>query len=73
MFLIRMLLWPTFFGSALVLGLIILLQEPKGGGLAEAFGGQGAQTFGVRAGGINRATFIVAGIFIGSAILLHLL
>jgi preprotein translocase subunit SecG len=46
------------------------LQEAKGGGLAEAFGGLGAQTFGVKASGINKFTAYVAVVFILSAILI---
>ena len=49
---------------------VVLLQESKGGGLAEAFGGTGAETFGVKSGGINRFTFLLAAIFCGSAILI---
>jgi len=50
----------------------VLLQESKGGGLAEAFGGVGAETFGVKTGNINRFTFLLAGIFMVSAVALHL-
>lgn len=63
--------WILFFLSALVMIVIILLQEGKGGGLADAFGGMGAETFGVKSGGINRFTFAVAGVFIASAIVIH--
>ena len=63
--------WVLFFLSALLLIVVVLLQEAKGGGLAEAFGGVGAETFGVRAGGINRFTFILAAVFVGSALVLH--
>ncbi len=63
--------WILFFLSALVMIIIILLQEGKGGGLADAFGGMGAETFGVKSGGINRFTFTVAGVFIASAIVIH--
>ncbi|MBM3973654.1 MAG: preprotein translocase subunit SecG [Planctomycetes bacterium] len=62
--------WFLFFASALLLSVVILLQEPKGGGLAEAFGGMGAETFGVKSGGINRFTFTLATAFCGSAILI---
>ena len=62
--------WILFFISAVLLTVVILLQESKGGGLAEAFGGTGAETFGVKTGGINRFTFLVAAIFCGSAILI---
>ena len=40
------------------------------GGIAEAFGGMGAETFGVKSGGINKVTFTLAAIFCGSAILI---
>jgi len=60
--------WILFFVSAVLMTVVILLQESKGGGLAEAFGGTGAETFGVKSGGINRFTFLLAGIFCGSAI-----
>jgi preprotein translocase subunit SecG len=63
-------LWLVFILSAVVLTVVILLQEPKGGGLAEAFGGMGAQTFGVKATGITKFTAYVAVVFILSAILL---
>lgn len=62
--------WILFFVSAVLMTVVVLLQESKGGGLAEAFGGTGAETFGVKSGGISRFTFILAGIFCGSAILI---
>ena len=62
-------LWILFFLSACLLVFIILLQEPKGGGLAEAFGGMGAETFGVKSTGVNRVTLTLAAIFLGSAVL----
>ncbi|MEZ6037569.1 MAG: preprotein translocase subunit SecG [Planctomycetota bacterium] len=62
--------WILFFVSAILMTIVVLLQESKGGGLAEAFGGTGAETFGVKSGGINRFTFLLAGIFCGSAILI---
>jgi protein translocase SecG subunit len=62
--------WVLFFLSAILLTVVILLQESKGGGLAEAFGGTGAETFGVKTGGINRFTFLLAAIFCGSAIVI---
>ena len=61
----------VFFASAILLSVVILLQESKGGGLAEAFGGMGAETFGVKSGSINKFTFTLAAIFMVSAILLH--
>ena len=69
--LIKIILWLAFFGSAFLLTVVVLLQESKGGGLAEAFGGTGGETFGVRAGGVNRFTFIIAAVFILSAVFIH--
>ena len=68
---LKIALWIMFFGSAVLMAIVILLQEPKGGGLAEAFGGTGAQTFGVKSGGVNRFTFTLAAVFLASAILIH--
>ncbi len=62
--------WILFFVSAALLTIVVLLQEPKGGGLAEAFGGMGAETFGVKSGGINRFTFTLAAVFCGAALLI---
>ncbi len=65
------LLWFLFIASALLLALIILIQEGKGGGLGEAFGGMGAETFGVKAAGVNKATATLAIIWVASAILIN--
>ncbi len=67
---LRVLLYVVFILTSLLLIVIILLQESKGGGLAAAFGGAGAETFGVKAGGINRFTALLAAIFVGCAIIL---
>lgn len=67
------LLWIVFFLTSAFMCFLILLQEPKGGGLAEAFGGMGAETFGVKSSGVNRFTLIIAGIWAGAAVLLHIL
>jgi protein translocase SecG subunit len=56
-------LWVVFFVAGFLLAALVLLQESKGGGLAEAFGGIGAETFGTKTGGVNRVTFAVAGVF----------
>lgn len=53
-----------FVVSGLLLGVVVLLQEGKGGGLAGAFGGAAADTFGVKAGSVNRFTAVLAGVFI---------
>ncbi len=49
-------LWVLFILACVLVGVVILLQEGKGGGLSEAFGGVGQQTFGVKAEGINKFT-----------------
>jgi protein translocase SecG subunit len=49
--------------SSLVLAFVVLLQEPKGGGIAAALGGSGMDTFGPAAGGVNRFTSWMAGIW----------
>jgi len=67
---IEVILWIIFVGSAILLSVVILLQEAKGGGLAEAFGGMGAQTFGVKASGINKFTSYVAIVFVLTAVLI---
>jgi len=58
----------VFFLAAFLLITIVLLQEGKGGGLAAALGGQGAETFGVATGGVNRVTLTLAGVFLFSAL-----
>ncbi|MCK6480568.1 MAG: preprotein translocase subunit SecG [Planctomycetaceae bacterium] len=57
-----------FFLSAILLMVIVLLQEGKGGGLASALGGQGAETFGVATGGVNKVTLFLAGLFLLSGL-----
>lgn len=69
---INALLYLLFFLAAVLLVFIILLQEGKGGGIADAFGGAGAQTFGVRAGGVNRVTLVLFAIFLLSALALNM-
>jgi len=64
-------LWFLMIVSMLVLIAVILLQEGKGGGLAEAFGGAGAETFGVKAHGINKFTAIVGSVFLLLCIVLN--
>jgi preprotein translocase subunit SecG len=63
--------WFLFFVSSVLLIVVILLQESKGGGLSEAFGGVGAETFGVKTGGINKFTFTLALVFCVSALLVN--
>jgi len=63
------LLFVGFVLCSLLLILIVLLQEPKGGGLSGAFGGAGAETFGVQTGGVNKFTSYVAAVFLVFAVL----
>jgi preprotein translocase subunit SecG len=67
------LLYILFIVSAIVLVVVILLQEGRGGGLTDALGTSGQATFGVGAAGINRFTFWAIAIFLGSALALHFL
>ena len=62
-------IFVAFVFVALLLVLVVLLQEPKGGGLSGAFGGVGAETFGVQTGGVNRFTSYLAALFLGLAIM----
>ena len=55
--------------SALLLMFVILLQEPKGGGIASALGGSGMEALGVSTGGVNRFTCWVAAVWIGACLL----
>ncbi|MSR75775.1 MAG: preprotein translocase subunit SecG [Planctomycetes bacterium] len=48
-------------GSILLIA-IVLMQEGKGGGLGNAFGGAGGEAFGHSVGGINRFTAWIAGV-----------
>jgi preprotein translocase subunit SecG len=67
------LLYIVFIASCIVLILVILLQEGKGGGLSEAFGGVGGETFGHRAGGVNKVTSGLAAVMIVVLVLIHTL
>ena len=58
-----------FIISAVLVILVVLAQEGKGGGLAGAFGGAGADTFGVKAGTVNKFTAYLAAAFLGLALL----
>lgn len=57
-----------FVLSALLLIVVILIQEGRGGGLGDAFGGAGQQTFGVGTRGITRFTSWVGAVFLASAV-----
>ena len=59
----------VFILISLLVILVVLAQEGKGGGLAGAFGGAGADAFGVKAGTVNKFTAWLAGLFLGLALL----
>jgi preprotein translocase subunit SecG len=67
------LLYLVFVLSALLLILVVLIQEGKGGGLGDAFGGAGQQTFGVGASGITKFTSYVSAVFLLTAVLITVL
>jgi len=66
-------LYILFVLCAIVLIVVILLQEGRGGGFGQALGEHGQQTFGVAAQGIHKFTMWVAIIFLSSALTLHVL
>ncbi len=67
------LLYIVFVLSAVTLVVVILLQEGKGGGFGGALGTAGQQTFGVKASGVQRFTGVIAGVFLVSAVAIHVL
>ena len=66
------LLYILFVLSAIVLVVVILLQEGKGGGLTSALGTEGQQTFGVGTKGINQFTGWTCAIFLICALGIHM-
>ena len=73
MSLIIQLLYFLFILAAVVLIVVILLQEGKGGGFGQALGTSGQETFGAGARGINTFTAVVVGVFLASAMLIHVM
>lgn len=69
--LLQTLLYIIFVLSAIILVVVILLQEGKGGGFGDALGTAGQQTFGVATKGIQNFTGLVAVVFMVSAISIH--
>lgn len=68
-----MLLFILFVFSAIVLIVVILLQEGKGGGFGQALGEHGQATFGVGTSGITNFTAATAIVFLVSALAIHVL
>jgi protein translocase SecG subunit len=73
MSLITVLCYILFVVAAIVLIVVVLLQEGRGGGFGEALGSHGRETFGVGSKGINTFTGWTAAIFLGTALLIHVL
>jgi preprotein translocase subunit SecG len=73
MHLLTIFCYILFVFAAIVLIVVILLQEGRGGGFGEALGSHGRETFGVGSKGINTFTAVTAGIFLGSALIIHVL
>ena len=73
MHLLTIFFYILFVLAAIVLIVVILLQEGRGGGFGEALGSHGRETFGVGSRGINTFTAVTAGVFLGSALLIHIL
>jgi len=71
--LLTILFYILFVLAAIVLIVVILLQEGRGGGFGEALGSSGRETFGVGSRGINTFTAVTAGVFLASALLIHIL
>ena len=55
--------------ASILLAIVILLQEPKGGGIAAALGGAGMEAVGVNTGSVNKFTSWVATIWVLSCFL----
>jgi len=73
MSLITVLCYILFVLAAIVLIVVVLLQEGRGGGFGEALGVHGRETFGVGSKGINTFTGWTAAAFLVCALLIHYL
>jgi protein translocase SecG subunit len=62
-------IFVLFALCAVLVMVVILMQEGKGGGIGAAFGGAAAETFGVKAGTVNRFTSYLTAGFLGLALL----
>ena len=67
---IESILWVVFVFACIMTCGIVLLQEGKGGGLGEAFGGAGQQMIGVKAEGITKVTAYLALVVVVLAIVI---
>ncbi len=72
MSILTILLYILFVLASIVLIVVVLLQEGRGGGFGEALGVGGRETFGAGARGINTFTAIVAAVFLVSGLSIHM-
>lgn len=70
---LTVLCYILFVLTAIVLIVVVLLQEGRGGGFGEALGVHGRETFGVGSKGINTFTAWTAVVFLASALLITFL
>jgi preprotein translocase subunit SecG len=71
MSILTILCYILFVLAAIVLIVVVLLQEGRGGGFGEALGVHGRETFGVGSKGINSFTGWTAGVFLVAALAIH--
>jgi preprotein translocase subunit SecG len=67
---VRIILNVVFVIVALMLIAVVLIQEGKGGGFGNAFGGVGGEVFGHGATGVNKLTSWLAGTLLVLAMVL---
>ncbi len=68
---LTVLCYILFVLAAIVLIVVVLLQEGRGGGFGEALGVHGRETFGPGSKGINTFTAWTAAVFLGTALAIH--
>jgi len=71
MSILTVLCYILFVLAAIVLIVVVLLQEGRGGGFGEALGVAGRETFGPGSKGINNFTAWTAAVFLGAALVNH--
>ncbi len=73
MSILTVLCYILFVLAAIVLIVVVLLQEGRGGGFGEALGVHGRETFGPGSKGINTFTTWTAAVFLGAALVIHVM
>jgi preprotein translocase subunit SecG len=71
MSLLTLLCYLLFAFASVVLITVVLLQEGRGGGLGEALGSHGRETFGPASKGIHVFTSVTAAVFVLAALAIH--